>query len=127
MKMNIGLLNYNVRKWRQNASNNEASQSADDMTFSTNRVGLRICVNETSQISERYCTTKCLKKYGLYVPILDETPYIVTKCTVQRPNASCYVAKKQLMLGQKYQDMTSKQRLTRKGCATDVLRPELLS
>ena len=34
------------------------------------------------------CATKCFKKYqrlqfyGLYVPILDETMYIVTKCTV---------------------------------------------
>ena len=34
------------------------------------------------------CATKCFKKYqrlqfyGLYDPILDETPYIVTKCTV---------------------------------------------
>ena len=34
------------------------------------------------------CITKCLKMYqrlqfyGLYVPILDETPYVITKCTV---------------------------------------------
>ena len=39
-------------------------------------------------ILKHLCTTKCLVKYqrlqfyGLYVPILDETLYVVTKCTV---------------------------------------------
>ena len=40
------------------------------------------------EIFRYLCTTKCFKKYrrlqiyGLYVPISDETLYIVTKCTV---------------------------------------------
>ena len=43
------------------------------------------------------CTTKCSKKYQrlqfycLYVPILDETPYTVTKCTVQSYQTNVYV------------------------------------
>ena len=40
------------------------------------------------EILRYLCKPKCLKKYQrlqfyvLYVPILDETPYIVTKCSV---------------------------------------------
>ena len=40
------------------------------------------------KILKYICTSNCLKKYqglqfyGLYVPILDETLYVVTKCTV---------------------------------------------
>ena len=43
------------------------------------------------EIVRYLCTTKYFKKYqrllfyGLYVPILDETLYIVTKCTVKWP------------------------------------------
>ena len=44
------------------------------------------------EILRYLCKPKCFKKYQrlqfyvLYVPILDETPYIVTKCTVQNGN-----------------------------------------
>ena len=44
---------------------------------------------EVLEILRYFCTTKCLKKYQrlqflcLYVPILDETPCLVTKLKVQ--------------------------------------------
>jgi len=49
------------------------------------------------EILRYLCKPKCLKKYQrlqfyvLYVPILDETPYLVTKCTVLwYDSLSCY-------------------------------------
>ena len=48
------------------------------------------------EILRYLCNPKCLKKYqrlqfyGLYVPILDETPYIVMKCTVKSEHQNDY-------------------------------------
>ena len=57
------------------------------------------------EILKYLCATKCLKKYQwlqfyrLYVPILDETPYIVVaKCTVQTGPIKLILKKQQFNL-----------------------------